>query len=66
MTTETSGRLGGLTGAQYTESARRLARFKFAMDRVRQMADGSPRFTDDELTELADVLLAARTTEKAA
>jgi hypothetical protein len=47
--------------AASTERARRLARFKYAMDRVAKIADGEPRLTDEELTALADVLLAART-----
>jgi hypothetical protein len=46
------------TGAQVTEVARRRARFKYAMDRVRKMAEGAPEFTPEELTELAAVFLA--------
>ena len=42
------------------EHVRRLSRYKFALLRVQQIAGGSPRLTDEELTELADVLLAAR------
>lgn len=40
-----------------TEKARRLARFKFATDRITRIADGEPRLTDDELAELAGILL---------
>jgi len=42
------------------EHVRRLSRYKFALLRVQQIAGGSPRLTDEELTALADVLLAAR------
>ncbi len=50
-----------IDGAQKTEALRRRARFRFATDRVTQIADGVPRFTDDELTELAEMLLSRRT-----
>jgi Flp pilus assembly protein TadD len=46
------------TGAQVTEVARRRSRFRYAMDRVARIADGEPRFTDEELAELAAVILA--------
>ena len=45
------------TGAQKTEALRRRARHRFAMDRAAKMADGVPRFTDEELAELAGVFL---------
>ncbi len=44
--------------AASTLGARRLARFRFALERVTKIADGEPRLTDEELTELAAVLLA--------
>ena len=43
--------------AASTERARRLARFRFALDRVAKIADGEPRFTGEELAELAEVLI---------
>jgi hypothetical protein len=46
------------------EHVRRLSRYKFARLRVEQIADGTPRLTDEELEELAAVLLAARTGKK--
>jgi hypothetical protein len=46
------------TGAQVTEVARRRARFRYAMDRVRKIAQGTPEFTGDELAELAEVFTA--------
>ena len=46
------------SGAQVTEVARRRARFKYAMDRVRKMAEGTPEFTPEELAELAAVFTA--------
>lgn len=49
--------------AASTVHARRLARFGFAMDRVRKIADGEPRLTDEELTELAGVFLSRVTAE---
>ena len=56
---------GNVGVEQTTENARRLARFKYAMDRVIKIAAGTPRLTDEELAELADVLL-SRTRERAA
>lgn len=47
-----------LTGAQVTELARRRARFRYAMDRVVKIAGGTPAFTDEELAELAAVMVA--------
>jgi hypothetical protein len=46
------------TGAQVTEVARRRARHKYAMDRVRKIAEGTPEFTPGELAELAAVFTA--------
>jgi uncharacterized Fe-S cluster-containing radical SAM superfamily protein len=65
MTETTERALTREEWAASTERARRLARFKYAMDRVVKIADGEPRLTDEELAELADVLL-SRTTERAA
>lgn len=45
--------------AERTEHARRLARFKHALDRCRQIADGSPAFTEKEMAELAAVFAPA-------
>jgi DNA-directed RNA polymerase subunit K/omega len=43
-----------------TENARRAARFKFAAQRVRKIADGDPPLTDEQRAELATILTQAR------
>ena len=44
-----------------TEDARRLARYKFAEDRIRRIVDGMPPLTDEQLTKLAVLLQPERT-----
>jgi hypothetical protein len=44
--------------AERTVNARRLARLRYATDRVTKLADGEPKFTDEELAALAGVFLA--------
>ena len=39
-----------------TENGLRLARFKFAQDRIRKIVDGSPPLTEQELSQLAVLL----------
>jgi hypothetical protein len=39
-----------------TEGARRRARFKYAQDRIRKIAQARPPFTDEELSQLAVLL----------
>lgn len=43
--------------AERTEHARRLARRRLAADRIAKIADGTPRFTAEDLLELAKILL---------
>lgn len=51
--------------AARTEYGRRLSRFRFARARVLKICAGEPRLTDEELAELAGILLAARTQDTA-
>jgi hypothetical protein len=44
----------------FLEEARRASRFKAALERVSKIAETGPRFTDDQLEQLAGVFLAAR------
>ena len=39
-----------------TEDARRIARFKFAEDRIQKIVDGMPPFTDEQLSRLVELL----------
>lgn len=41
--------------AASTRNARRLARFRFALDRVTKIADGEPRFTPEEFAVLGEI-----------
>jgi hypothetical protein len=45
--------------AAHTEPARRIARFRFARDKVRKIIDGKPELTDEELLALAALLAEA-------
>jgi hypothetical protein len=43
-----------------TENARRAARFKFAAEHLRKIADGDPPLTDEQRAELATILTQTR------
>jgi hypothetical protein len=43
-------------GTDRTENARRAARFKFARARIEKIVAGSPKLTDQELSDLAVLL----------
>lgn len=46
-----------------TENARRLARFKFAEQRIRKIVDGAPPLTQEQRDRLALILRTGRTVE---
>jgi hypothetical protein len=47
----------------FLEEARRASRFKAALERVRKIAETEPRFTPEQLAELAAVLTGAAAAE---
>lgn len=47
--------------AAFTADARRRARLKAGLARARKIVTGEPKLTDDQLTEVAQVFLDART-----
>jgi hypothetical protein len=41
----------------HTENARRAARFKFAAERIRKIANGNPELTPEQRAKLARILV---------